>query len=992
MAQRPTTKKVTRFLLTSCVGLFALNAAAVAQETDFTIPEQDLGAALNAFGLQSGREILFSVEEVAGKTAPAVKGVYSIEDALGRLLGGSGIEYRINEKDTVLVGRLSLASVGLSGERDTSRQDRGARAVSDRSASTAESEELSIETLIVTGTRITGATPTAQVLQFDKADIDASGFSTVGEFLQTVPQNFASQSPATGGVTRSNVGFGTGVDLRGLGADSTLLLVNGRRLAPSGGDLGGFVDVSIVPVSAISRVEVFTDGASAIYGADAIGGVVNLLLQDDFAGAETTVRYGLGENGGDDWQLAQVLGTGWGSGRVFAALEYAERDPVRSRDIGIATADLTSQGGSDFCALNVDTVTALPPPAGAGILTDFLPAVVPFAGVPAGTDGTGLTLADFQPFVINSADLLPQDITPQTEQLNAFITLEQDLTDTIAFFADGLYLTCDATVITQPAVLNLVVGPTNPFSPFSQPVGIRYATDAEFGNGRQGSETETVSVNAGLEGGFGASSNWDWTVFASYAQDQTTSVSSALDPVLANVFASGIDPATGMLDPAVAFNPFGDGSAQNPATLDAILSENTLNAKAALLSVQGRISGDLFDIGGGTVKTAFGVEYREEELEQGGTLAGGLPLSVIEGGFGKRDVFAAYGEVAIPLIGADTALPGVRSLDINIAGRYEDYSDFGDSFNPRVGVAWGVSGDLTLKASWGTSFKAPLLNELAGTVVFIPAVTVLDANAPGGPAPVSVAVTAGGNADLQEETAQTFSVSAQFTPAALPGLSVEVGYFDISFEDRIRDLLVDVGLANVFQLEAFLPAGSVVRDAGGHLTALNLGSANSARTDINGIDFSVRYATDIGAGVGSVGLSGAHLFAIDDQFQAGGDVTDLAGTLNNPADLRLRGSVGYQIGGFNANLFVNHTGDYENTASAVQDTVEAYTTVDLQFGYQPDLTGWLDGVRFSVGANNLFNADFPFVDDAARLGVDTERVDVRGRVVYFRVSIGFGVG
>ena len=113
--------------------------------------------------------------------------------------------------------------------------------------------------------------------------------------------------------------------------------------------------------------------------------------------------------------------------------------------------------------------------------------------------------------------------------------------------------------------------------------------------------------------------------------------------------------------------------------------------------------------------------------------------------------------------------------------------------------------------------------------------------------------------------------------------------------------------------------------------------------------------------------------------------------MNNPADLRLRGSVGYQIGGFNANLFVNHTGDYENTASAVQDTVEAYTTVDLQFGYQPDLTGWLDGVRFSVGANNLFNADFPFVDDAARLGVDTERVDVRGRVVYFRVSIGFGV-
>ena len=295
----------TSILSALLLGIAYEPAAANAQPAEFQLvmPAMPLGDALRQLARLSGRNLVVDDELVAGRLSPAVSGRLSADRALQQLLAGSGLSGR-------LVGETIIISRVRTGDPQPAE-------------------------IIVTGSHVRGAPSTSQVITLGRRQIEQSGSTSVEEFMRRLPQNLSA------GVAQENFGVpgtgqditqnGAGINLRGLGQRATLVLVNGRRIAPS--DSGAFVDVSLIPVTALERVEVLTDGASAIYGSDAVGGVVNFILRNDFSGVEPMVQVGTTSRGGGKQVLAGLTaGHSWSGGRALLSYEYRDQDPVRAAD------------------------------------------------------------------------------------------------------------------------------------------------------------------------------------------------------------------------------------------------------------------------------------------------------------------------------------------------------------------------------------------------------------------------------------------------------------------------------------------------------------------------------------------------------------------------------------------------------------------------------------------------------------------------------------
>ena len=294
-------------------------------EKVFHIPAQSLSRALADFSRQSDLIVVAPTRLTVGKSAPEVTGEFAPYEALGRLLQGSGLGYARDEDGSITV-------VEPPATKKT-----GSIAGPTRLAQVAETE------------RRSDAVSDVEPIQQDDAGDEEQ------EVLQSLPQNFGGgpnddTATVTGSGNGANFNFflGFSVNLRGLGADSTLTLFNCRRTAATGA--GTFVDVSSIPLSAVERIEVLTDGASAIYGADAVGGVVNIVLRRDYEGAETSLRFGSVTDGGQqEYQVGQSYGTNWSTGHFLVSYEYSKRERLLSEDRDFAASeDLTAFGGSDF--------------------------------------------------------------------------------------------------------------------------------------------------------------------------------------------------------------------------------------------------------------------------------------------------------------------------------------------------------------------------------------------------------------------------------------------------------------------------------------------------------------------------------------------------------------------------------------------------------------------------------------------------------------------
>ncbi len=338
--------------------VFSMSLAVADAETKkkmFSIEAQPARHSLTLYARQAQVQLGFAADVTDDVVTNAVIGEYDVSQALELLLEGTGLQAEHGERGIIIrpvprpesagsidepasavaeTTSLRLVNTLMLPSAQASTTSDGGQSGTNEHAQ--QSQQL--DNIIVTGTSIRGVTnPASPVISFDREDILSSGLANLGDFVQTIPQNFSggftdgtANVPGAPG-DNGNVEAGTGIDLRGLGADSTLILVNGRRLAPAG--IGRFTDVSTIPASAIERIEIVLDGASAIYGSDAVGGVVNIMLRDDFEGAETQVRYGSVTDGNhDSLHASQAFGASWDTGNVFANYEYSSQSPLQNTD------------------------------------------------------------------------------------------------------------------------------------------------------------------------------------------------------------------------------------------------------------------------------------------------------------------------------------------------------------------------------------------------------------------------------------------------------------------------------------------------------------------------------------------------------------------------------------------------------------------------------------------------------------------------------------
>jgi len=285
--------------------------AAPSPAVEFTVPAQPLGDALRAVALQAGRNLLLDDSLVAGRTAAALGGSMTAEAAVATLLAGTGLRSR-PVGDTIIIEQDPSATVPVNSVETNSAQ-----------------------TIVVTGTNLRGAPPTSPVIAVSRREIERAAPASVEELVRKLPQNVSAgvgqENFDIAGAGADITDHGAGLNLRGLGQRATLTLVNGRRLAPSG--TGSYVDVSLIPVTAIDRIEIVTDGASAIYGSDAVGGVINFILRDDFSGLETFAQAGTTTRGGGGQLLVGVTGGHrWSGGHGLLAYEYRHENEVRAGD------------------------------------------------------------------------------------------------------------------------------------------------------------------------------------------------------------------------------------------------------------------------------------------------------------------------------------------------------------------------------------------------------------------------------------------------------------------------------------------------------------------------------------------------------------------------------------------------------------------------------------------------------------------------------------
>lgn len=281
----------------------------------YDIPAQPLGQALSVYAEQSGIEIIFTPDAVRGKRSNALRGRHAPAEALSLLLRGTGLSSRRGSGTTIIVEALRPEGPGGSAAVDIDK---------DVPVKTAEP-------IVVTGTRIRGGTTPSPVIQITEEDIRNQGYSELGDVIRSIPQNFSGgQNPGVmlgSGLNNQNITGGSALNLRGLGVDATLTLLNGRRLSYGGYAQG--VDLSVIPVAAVSRIEILADGASALYGSDAVAGVSNVILKRDFTGVTTASRYGFATDGGrEEIQLSLTGGSIWRSGGFIAAYDYRDIDAM----------------------------------------------------------------------------------------------------------------------------------------------------------------------------------------------------------------------------------------------------------------------------------------------------------------------------------------------------------------------------------------------------------------------------------------------------------------------------------------------------------------------------------------------------------------------------------------------------------------------------------------------------------------------------------------
>lgn len=644
-------------------------------------------------------------------------------------------------------------------------------------------------TIEVTGSRLVNGDPTAQVTVLTEKDIKARGVTSLEELVRTLPQNLATIGAITNERTRgplSSSARGQGAvstlgslgvsaaNLGGSGAGNTLILVNGRRMAGAAGIEDGFVNLNSIPLSAVERVEIDTSGSAAIYGSDAIGGVINFILKKNYTGTTVSAQHEFSENQASGTRFNIASGYAWGSGSISGTVSYDHRNPINNYKSGYTTQNYSSLYGGDPQYDLRGWSRGLQPGVIVSGRSVFDPVTNRYTYVEqALSPRPGLTGApginDFVQLDPSAKrDYVPKYAGPKTDSISASLNFNQNLTERLSLFANGLYTHSKATQDQDyRSGLSVELAPGQAYNPFpaysfsNYTIGtqVYYFPAAELASGaippsKAISTNDTWSINAGLTWNLGHHTKLEFVFTTSTAKSFARStklgslVSLIKDPTQASGFScynNGIYPGVNLdtikaafakqcaaltsSDPAVAFNPWRTGAGGTGGSVtDFIYEDAQEQRQSQVKNYELRLNGNLLTLPAGMVAYATGGDYNDDGVNS-------REVNIFTGTAASRKRYAFFGEVTVPLAGGNFSLPLVRELTVNAALRNDTYLTDGaigtvdnvpydaggklvyghnrfSRFTPSFGVRWAPFHELALRAKWSSGFRAPPYTQL----------------------------------------------------------------------------------------------------------------------------------------------------------------------------------------------------------------------------------------------------------------------------------------
>jgi iron complex outermembrane recepter protein len=755
---------------------------------------------------------------------------------------------------------------------------------------TSGTDATTLDRIEVTGSRIkrTDVETSQPVFSLSREDITAQGLTSVGDVIQNITANGSTLNS-----TFNNGGNGeTRVSLRNLGSNRTLVLVNGRRWV-GGTGLGGSVDLNTIPTAAVERIEVLKDGASTIYGSDAIAGVVNVILRQNFEGAEANAYVGAFDKGDGNRQAYDFLiGTTADRFSAMMGFGYVKEEPVMAGDRAISKEPIQGTGtafGSGtspngrfaLCPGGFDPSTASCPGGQTG-----------FDGTPGGTftyDGAGSAP---RPFAIpgDIYNFAPENylLTPQ-ERRSFFANGSIDITDNLRFKSTITYneriseqllaampVTLGTAPGTAPSSQSVFIDADNFYNPFGQDVSRINRRVTETGGRSFNEDVRTFALNAGLEGSLNFGEKYfDWE--AGYFRGQNKANNTTIGLFNVEALRSALGPSFldadgvvkcgapgSIIAGCVPLNLLGGVGSITPEMLSYVTFTAHDEYNYEQKTYYANVGGDLFDLPGGPLGFSFGLERRTEAgydspdaLINSGSTTGNARTATN----GSYTVEEAYLELAVPVL-AD--VPFAKLLDFSLATRYSDYSNFGDTLNSKFGFRWKPIDDLLVRGNWSEGFRAPSISELfSGQADSFPslsdpcnvanfgnqttpaqAVCIAQGVPAGGynQDNPQIRITVGGNPNLAPETAVSKTLGLVYSPGFVEGLDIALDWWNIKIESAITT----IGGAGIIQ--QCLDSGGTgptcalyTRRADGNIQTLLNTTTNIGGTEVEGYDLTVNY-------------------------------------------------------------------------------------------------------------------------------------------------------
>ena len=844
--------------------------------------------------------------------------------------------------------------------------------------------------------------------------IDRSGAISMQDFITQLPQNTANAvSPSGIGNTNANVSV---INSRGLGAADTLVLVNGRRL-PSGSassTASGQTDLNTIPLAAVERIEFLPSSAGAIYGANATGGVVNIILRSDYRGFEISTTYGNRTSAGDaarvGFSLAGGLVFNQGRTQLMMSANYSHNNGMSNNEGGFYARMRTrvlERNPSLFTGLAFPTIGSNLNIQRVANATTNLPVInVPYASVPRTSNGL-LTASQLIPQLDNDATEGwgargggGQNWTRQEQGIRALMTelthrftketegtLQVNVAENTAFVFDG-------------ELLQTSVPAANPYNPFGTAAlgaaGVPVLITTwmhDTANTPRNTKTQAWNVLSSLKGRLPG--GWYWNGDVSYGH---TTQSRRQDTVLTSRVTQAL---AGTLPGFVGkfYNPFigpASGLRNDPAMVAEISRINIQGASTGMWSSALRVAGPIKFLPLVEPHLSGGVQWRTDSAFNGlnGDIVVGTnspPTAIVTPDI-TRETYATFAGVTVPLIDSKRPMPFAKLLDVTGSVRYEHQSGEVDgAANARKKGAYGstttatglrfepVAG-LTFRASYGEGFTPPSVGNIGATLPGEVPVTITD---PRRNQSYTVANTvSGGNPGLAPETSTSFNYGVVFQPRWLPGLRLSADFYRIKKQDRIVTVSTTTLLAN----EALFPAGRVVRAeptaadtaAGrpGVITFLDLTPINSTELLTEGMDLNATYKFDLGEDRFDVSVLGTFVDKYRTQLAIGQPSREDVGwpyrTANAPLKRRGNARVFWTRQAFQAGVTWRYLDSYQITTSPAVDLVSggrvsSASEFDLQMSYNfsaargsSGVFRWLNRTKVTIGASNVFDRDVPF--------------------------------